>query len=210
MALKDIVVRQARATGKDYTLPDFDGLSLAVSAKGNRSWHFRYYWAAKQQRMSFGTYPEVSLLEARAAGERHQSQDRSQAEVPSCVPGCGKQLRIGVSAVAWPPRTGAQGGAAEYAFADSAHLRQGGAPHPGLGIHLQRPSSRLAGCVGSDRAAQGIIAGAFEQRSLSTRIAMEVPRAELAIAIESWWSGHLGYAPTHDLAALPTPLFSGV
>ena len=42
MALKDIVVRQARATGKDYTLPDFDGLSLAVSAKGNRSWHFRY------------------------------------------------------------------------------------------------------------------------------------------------------------------------
>lgn len=66
MALKDIVVRQARATGKDYTLPDFDGLSLAVSAKGNRSWHFRYYWAAKQQRMSFGTYPEVSLLEARA------------------------------------------------------------------------------------------------------------------------------------------------
>ncbi|KRV79439.1 hypothetical protein AO738_13185 [Pseudomonas citronellolis] len=66
MALKDIVVRQARATGKDYTLPDFDGLSLAVSAKGNRFWHFRYYWAAKQQRMSFGTYPEVSLLEARA------------------------------------------------------------------------------------------------------------------------------------------------
>ena len=52
-----------------------------------------------------------------------------------------------------------------------------------------------------------LITGAFEQRSLSTRIAMEVPRAELAIAIESWWSGHLGYAPTHDLAALPIPPF---
>jgi len=25
------------------TLPDFNGLSLVVSAKGNRSWHFRYY-----------------------------------------------------------------------------------------------------------------------------------------------------------------------
>jgi len=66
MALTDIAVRQARATGKDYTLPDFDGLSLAVSASGGRSWHFRYYWAAKQKRMSLGTYPEVSLREARA------------------------------------------------------------------------------------------------------------------------------------------------
>lgn len=66
MALTDVAVRQARPTGKDYTLPDFDGLSLAVSATGGRSWHFRYYWAAKQKRMSLGTYPAVSLREARA------------------------------------------------------------------------------------------------------------------------------------------------
>ncbi|WP_137822539.1 integrase arm-type DNA-binding domain-containing protein [Pseudomonas sp. D(2018)] len=66
MALTDVAVRQARATGKAYTLPDFDGLSLAVSATGGRSWHFRYYWAAKQKRMSLGTYPEVSLRAARA------------------------------------------------------------------------------------------------------------------------------------------------
>jgi integrase len=65
MALTDVSVRQARATGKDYTLPDFDSLSLAVSAAGGKSWHFRYYWAAKQKRMSLGTYPEVSLREAR-------------------------------------------------------------------------------------------------------------------------------------------------
>lgn len=65
MALTDVAVRQARPTGKDYTLPDFDGLSLAVSAKGGKSWHFRYYWAAKQKRMSLGTYPAVSLREAR-------------------------------------------------------------------------------------------------------------------------------------------------
>lgn len=66
MALTDVAVRQARTIGKDYTLPDFDGLSLAVSATGGKSWHFRYYWAAKQKRMSLGTYPEVSLREARA------------------------------------------------------------------------------------------------------------------------------------------------
>ncbi len=66
MALTDVTVRQARATAKDYTLTDFDGLSLAVSAAGGKSWHFRYYWATKQKRMSLGTYPKVSLREARA------------------------------------------------------------------------------------------------------------------------------------------------
>jgi len=52
MALSDLVVRQAKATGKAYTLPDLDGLSLAVTAAGGRTWHFRYYWAGKQKRMA--------------------------------------------------------------------------------------------------------------------------------------------------------------
>jgi hypothetical protein len=48
MALSDLVVRQAKATGKAYTLPDIDGLSLAVTATGSKSWHFRYYWEGAQ------------------------------------------------------------------------------------------------------------------------------------------------------------------
>jgi len=43
MALSDLAVKQAEATGKAYTLPDIDGLSLAVTPAGNKSWHFRYY-----------------------------------------------------------------------------------------------------------------------------------------------------------------------
>ena len=66
MALSDLAVRQAKATGKAYTLPDTDGLSLAVTATGRKSWHFRYYWLKEAKRMSLGTYPEVSLREARA------------------------------------------------------------------------------------------------------------------------------------------------
>ncbi|MEB5078382.1 tyrosine-type recombinase/integrase [Pseudomonas aeruginosa] len=66
MALSDLVVRQAKATGKAYTLPDIDGLSLAVTATGSKSWHFRYYWMKEPKRMSLGTYPEVPLREARA------------------------------------------------------------------------------------------------------------------------------------------------
>ena len=65
MALSDLAARQAKATGKDYTVPDSDGLYLAVSASGGKSWHFRYYWCGKQKRMSLGTYPAVLLREAR-------------------------------------------------------------------------------------------------------------------------------------------------
>lgn len=34
-------VRNAKATGKAYTLGASDGLSLCVSAKGSKAWHFR-------------------------------------------------------------------------------------------------------------------------------------------------------------------------
>ncbi|MBK9427057.1 MAG: tyrosine-type recombinase/integrase [Gammaproteobacteria bacterium] len=66
MVLSDMAVRRAKATGKAYDLYDTLGLYLAVTANGGKSWHFRYYWLGKRKRMSFGTYPEVSLLEARA------------------------------------------------------------------------------------------------------------------------------------------------
>jgi integrase len=67
MTLSDLTVRQAKATGRAYTLADCDGLSLNVSAHGGKSWHFRYYWRSSQKRISLGTYPEVSLREARQA-----------------------------------------------------------------------------------------------------------------------------------------------
>lgn len=66
MALSDLEVRRAKATGKAYTLRDMDGLFLAVTATGGKSWHFRYYLLKEPKRMSLGTYPEVSLREARA------------------------------------------------------------------------------------------------------------------------------------------------
>jgi integrase len=66
MALSDFTVRQARATGKNYTLKDADGLALFVSASGAKTWHFRFYWAGQQQRISFGNYPEIGIKDARA------------------------------------------------------------------------------------------------------------------------------------------------
>jgi hypothetical protein len=47
MALSDLEVRRAKATGKAYTLRDMDGLFLAVTATGSKSWHFRYYFLGR-------------------------------------------------------------------------------------------------------------------------------------------------------------------
>ena len=66
MALTDTAVRHAKPRAKDYTLPDYNGLALFVNTKGAKSWYFRFSWAEKQPRISLGTYPEISLRDARA------------------------------------------------------------------------------------------------------------------------------------------------
>ncbi|AHG20712.1 hypothetical protein Z042_14660 [Chania multitudinisentens RB-25] len=65
MALTEITVRQARATGKDYTLYDSHGLSLSIRAQGGKAWLFRYHWHGQQKRLSLGTYPAIGLKAAR-------------------------------------------------------------------------------------------------------------------------------------------------
>lgn len=55
MALSDLAVRQAKAADKTYSIPETDGLGLVVTPTGGKSWHLRYYWLAKQKRISLGT-----------------------------------------------------------------------------------------------------------------------------------------------------------
>ena len=63
--LSDLQVRQAKVTGKAYSLVDFDGLYFHISATGFKAWHFRFTWGGKRERMSFGGYPALSLKDAR-------------------------------------------------------------------------------------------------------------------------------------------------
>ena len=65
MPLTDTKVRQAKPREKHYSITDGDGLSLNIAPNGTKSWHFRFVWAGKQPRISFGTYPELSLKDAR-------------------------------------------------------------------------------------------------------------------------------------------------
>ncbi len=65
MPLTDAACRKAKAAEKDYKLGDSGGLYLFVTAKGAKSWRMKYRFGGKEKRLSFGLYPEVSLLEAR-------------------------------------------------------------------------------------------------------------------------------------------------
>ncbi|KAA6165575.1 MULTISPECIES: Arm DNA-binding domain-containing protein [Pseudomonas fluorescens group] len=93
MPLLEFTTRHARTIGKNYTLGDFDGLSLWVTKAGGKLWLFRYYWEGRQQRMSFGAYPDVSLKHARERRDEarellaeninpcaHRKQARQEAE----------------------------------------------------------------------------------------------------------------------------------
>ena len=63
--LTDYKVRRAKPQTSPYSLKDGRGLSLRIEPAGGKLWHFRFYWQGKQQRISFGTYPEVNLNTAR-------------------------------------------------------------------------------------------------------------------------------------------------
>ncbi|NVZ61218.1 integrase arm-type DNA-binding domain-containing protein [Pseudomonas gingeri] len=65
MPLTDTAVRQAKPQEKDYSISDSAGLFMFVSTKGSKAWHFRFSWHGKQPRISLGTYPEITLKDAR-------------------------------------------------------------------------------------------------------------------------------------------------
>lgn len=69
----DPVYRKAKPMEKDYTINDGSGLVLLVKANGSKLWRFIYRFDGKQNRLSFGAYPENTLESARRkAGEERQ------------------------------------------------------------------------------------------------------------------------------------------
>lgn len=65
MALTAREIQAAKPKEKAYGLADGGGLSLWITALGQKYWHFRYRIHGKQPRISLGVYPTVSLQIAR-------------------------------------------------------------------------------------------------------------------------------------------------
>lgn len=64
--LTDAKVRNAKSSLKAYKLADGQGLHLLVHPNGGRYWQLRYRFTKRERTASLGTYPAVSLSEARA------------------------------------------------------------------------------------------------------------------------------------------------
>jgi len=60
-------IKQAKPKEKDYNLNDGQGLSVLIRTSGTKSWVFKYkkLFSDKRTNIGFGTYPEVTLSDAR-------------------------------------------------------------------------------------------------------------------------------------------------
>lgn len=65
MPLSDTSLRNAKPKDKAYSLADEKSLSLLVQPEGGKWWRFRYRFDGKAKMLSLGTYPDVSLKDAR-------------------------------------------------------------------------------------------------------------------------------------------------
>lgn len=78
MPLSDTAIRKAKPGDKPLKLTDEKGLFLLVTPSGGRKskalkwWRLRYTFAGKEKMLSLGTYPEVSLKDAR--GRRDEAR----------------------------------------------------------------------------------------------------------------------------------------
>jgi hypothetical protein len=68
MPLTDTAIRKTKPGSKPIRLFDGGGLYLEVTPAGGKLWRWKYRFGGKEKRLALGTYPGVSLSEAR---QRH-------------------------------------------------------------------------------------------------------------------------------------------
>lgn len=72
--LTNTKLKNAKPKDKDYKLSDGRGLYLLVSKSGGKHWKLKYLYESKEKKLSLGSYPEISLLQARELREAYKSQ----------------------------------------------------------------------------------------------------------------------------------------
>ncbi len=65
MSLTDTAIKNVRPGAKPLKLTDEKGMFLLVSPAGGKWWRLKYRFGGKEKLLSIGTYPEVSLKDAR-------------------------------------------------------------------------------------------------------------------------------------------------
>jgi integrase len=125
--ITDVKVRNAKPGEKDSKLFDGGGLFLLVTRGGGKLWQFKYRFGGKEKKLSFGSYPEVSLADARERREVARKQVAAGID-----PGEARKAE---------KRTGSERAANSFeAVAREWHARQKGIWTPG---HADRTIQRL-------------------------------------------------------------------
>jgi integrase len=73
VSLTDIKVKNAKKGEKQVKLSDGDGMYLLVTPAGGKCWRLKYRHGGKEKVLALGTYPEITLSEAR----RHRDEART-------------------------------------------------------------------------------------------------------------------------------------
>ncbi len=79
MPLTDTAIKKAKPEAKQRKLYDERGLFMLISPKGGRWWRFKYLFDGKEKLLSLGTYPDVSLKDARE--RRHEARKQVAAGI---------------------------------------------------------------------------------------------------------------------------------
>lgn len=77
MALTDTSIRNSKPKDKAYKLYDEKGLFIQITPSGGKWWRFKYRLGEKEKLLSLGTYPEITLVQAR---ERRDDAKRLLAD----------------------------------------------------------------------------------------------------------------------------------
>ena len=73
MALSDTAIRAAKPRPKPYKMGDAEGLFLLVQPSGGKLWRVKFRVAGREKKLAIGTYPKVSLKDARKLRDEAKS-----------------------------------------------------------------------------------------------------------------------------------------
>jgi integrase len=91
--LSEVSARTVKSQEKDFKLFDGGGLFLLVTRSGGKLWHLKYRFDGKEKKLSFGAYPEISLLDARQKRDEARRQLANGID-PGAVRKAQKQTKI--------------------------------------------------------------------------------------------------------------------
>jgi integrase len=72
--LSEVKIRTAKPQENEYKIFDGGGLFLLVTPSGGKLWHFKYRYDKKERKLTFGPYPESSLVDARQRRDEARKQ----------------------------------------------------------------------------------------------------------------------------------------